>query len=544
MHTHTRTDRRISSSLEIPRIRTRTHTVIGPALSTNNCGEQDDFAVKFVLQCKGDACDAQTVALVSAAFIVGAMIANISGSYVARIVGVRRLLVWAGIILITGEVGNYFATDLVAFSAWRAIVGVGIGFISWGVPFFLSEYAPPDSRGLAMNYFPLAIVGAIFVVYLIGLGLSYSLCNETTLQWRILYVYGSIVPTVIYLISTTYEYAVAHSCGSSRSVAFSQERDGFGGQESWDSDDESRERDAMRRESVLSVSRENERDPMNIPFVSEDFMHSSSSAQQEQQQRRASSSRDLDASVDETGARSWIVFAVGIAACQQLTGVNAIISYTPGIFKAAGTSSPLLAAVLSNGTNVLCTFFSGIIVDRIGRRPLLLGSLIAMTTSLLVVSLFLLLIDISSGVFSSILSIVLVPMLLMTYIAGFALGPGPLFYLICAETFPADVRDRAMAFSNFCLWTFNLVTVTSFPFLFENLGESGTFLLCGSVSVGCCVFAYASVSETKGCQFLPSPTLYTEVSAATRSKRRRPATPLASSTPGGGAISKTRSADV
>jgi len=188
--------------------------VIGPALATNNCGDSDNFPVKFVLQCDGDSCDAWTVSLISATFIVGAMVANIGGSYVARIIGVRCLLVWAGIVLLIGEVGNLAATSLLTFSIWRAVVGVGIGFISWGVPFFLSEYAPPDSRGLAMNYFPLAIVGAIFVVYLIGLTLSYSVCADTKLQWKILYVYASLLPTAIYLMSTTYEYFLASSSES------------------------------------------------------------------------------------------------------------------------------------------------------------------------------------------------------------------------------------------------------------------------------------------------------------------------------------------
>lgn len=77
-----------------------------------------------------------------------------------------------------------------------------------------------------------------------------------------------------------------------------------------------------------------------------------------------------------------IVFAIGIAACQQLTGINAIISYAPGIFVQAGSSDPTVNSVVPNIINVICTLISGNVVDRFGRRPLLLISILVMTLSL------------------------------------------------------------------------------------------------------------------------------------------------------------------
>jgi len=77
-----------------------------------------------------------------------------------------------------------------------------------------------------------------------------------------------------------------------------------------------------------------------------------------------------------------IAFAIGIAACQQLTGINAIISYAPGIFVQAGSANPTINAVLPNIINVVCTTVSGQVVDRFGRRPLLLISILVMTVSL------------------------------------------------------------------------------------------------------------------------------------------------------------------
>jgi MFS transporter, SP family, galactose:H+ symporter len=205
----------------------------------------------------------------------------------------------------------------------------------------------------------------------------------------------------------------------------------------------------------------------------------------------------------------WFFFAFGIAACQQLSGINAIISYTPGIFSDAGAPNPVLSSTLTNLVNVFGTCFSGYLVDTRGRRPLLLKSLVLMTVSLFLVSLTSALIELihdDSSTLNNVLQIAVIP-LLMLYFLGFALGPGPLFYVICAETFDAEVRDRAMGVANFFLWTFNLITVTSFPFMYENVQETGTFAICGVTSAFCCVFAYFHVKETKDLDYVLSPLL-------------------------------------
>ena len=96
---------------------------------------------------------------------------------------------------------------------------------------------------------------------------------------------------------------------------------------------------------------------------------------------------------------------------------------------------------------------------------------------------------------------------MLLYYAGFALGPGPLFYVICAETFSDGIRDKAMSLSNFFLWTFNLTTVIAFPLLAPVLHEGGLFVACGTIGALCSTFVYTMVEETKGVgELAPSPT--------------------------------------
>lgn len=95
---------------------------------------------------------------------------------------------------------------------------------------------------------------------------------------------------------------------------------------------------------------------------------------------------------------------------------------------------------------------------------------------------------------------------MLIYYASFAFGPGPLFYVICAETFSDGVRDKAMSLANFFLWTFNLATVIAFPLLTPVLQEGGLFIMCGSIGACCTAFVYTMVAETKDIgELAPSP---------------------------------------
>ena len=87
--------------------------------------------------------------------------------------------------------------------------------------------------------------------------------------------------------------------------------------------------------------------------------------------------------------------------------------------------------------------------------------------------------------------------LLIVYYLAFALGPGPLFYVVVAETFSSHVREQALSLANFFLWTFNLVTVGTFPVLVKT-GEGFTFAIFGAIGVACVLFVLWTVKETRG----------------------------------------------
>ena len=148
---------RFSSSCESVRLllfqhqqQTGVHSgIIGPSLGTNNCGDKSMFPLRELLSCHdSDSCPASKVSFVSGAFILGAMLANLSGSAVSRRIGLKGIIALSAVLLQIGTYGTViFSSDEITFAVWRFVVGLAVGQLSFCVPFWLSQNSPPDSRG-------------------------------------------------------------------------------------------------------------------------------------------------------------------------------------------------------------------------------------------------------------------------------------------------------------------------------------------------------------------------------------------------------------
>lgn len=193
--------------------------------------------------------------------------------------------------------------------------------------------------------------------------------------------------------------------------------------------------------------------------------------------------------------RSAMIVGIGLAIAQQITGINTVIYYAPTIFKFAGLSSASAAILASVGVgviNVVLTVVAMQLIDRVGRRPLLLISLAGMAASLFVLGGAFLLPE-----FKSVLGWIAVGSL-MTYVGFFAVGLGPVFWLILSEIYPLRIRGRAMSVGTAANWLANLIVALTFLTLTKVIGKPGTFWLYAAVTVGAWFFAYFLVPETKG----------------------------------------------
>jgi MFS family permease len=141
--------------------------------------------------------------------------------------------------------------------------------------------------------------------------------------------------------------------------------------------------------------------------------------------------------------------------------------------------------------NVGFTFLAIKLIDRVGRRPLLLWGVFGQIVGLLLLSLCFL----NTG--SSLIGIIAVGSMAV-YIASFAIGLGPVFWLLISEIYPLKVRGVAMSFASVANWLFNLIVAITFLTLVNLIGQSGTFFMYGAIAIISWLFIYRRVPETRG----------------------------------------------
>ena len=191
-----------------------------------------------------------------------------------------------------------------------------------------------------------------------------------------------------------------------------------------------------------------------------------------------------------------LFIGIGIMFIQQATGINTVMYYAPTIFQKAGFTSDSAAISATVGVgivNVLMTLVAIRLVDRVGRKPLLSIGLAGMIGSLVVLAAaFLLQKDVGGALrWITIAS-------LAVYIASFAIGLGPIAWVLISEIYPLKVRGLAMSLATVTNWTVNFVVALTFLSIADALTPAGAFLLYAVVGVGGWFFCRWYVPETKG----------------------------------------------
>jgi sugar porter (SP) family MFS transporter len=190
-----------------------------------------------------------------------------------------------------------------------------------------------------------------------------------------------------------------------------------------------------------------------------------------------------------------LIVGIGLALFQQLSGINTVIYYAPTIFKFAGFKSAgasILGAV-GLGVVMLCMHVVAIfLIDRVGRRPLLLVGVAGQVVGLAILY--------AAFQFKQLASVVgdVAVGGLVVYVACFAVGLGPVFWLIISEIYPLAVRGAAMSAATVANWAMNLAVAVTFLTLVKVLGHAATFLAYGVLTVGAWFFIYKLVPETRG----------------------------------------------
>jgi SP family galactose:H+ symporter-like MFS transporter len=386
------------------------------------------------------------VELVVSAVLVGATIGAIASARITDALGRRAVLLAAAVSFGLGAIGSALSPNVAVLLSARLLVGLAIGVASYAVPLYISELAPPQSRGWLVSLNQLAITLGILISY--GVDYAFSMSNG----WR--WMLGlAVVPSVllfvgVILLPDTPRWLVRNG-----------------------------QLDAARR-VLLRIRRPDE--------VERELAEIESMVQ-----TRMGGWSELLAPT----MRIALVVGIGLAIFQQVTGINTVIYYAPTIIQIAGipsASGAILATVGVGAANVLMTIVAMLLLDRIGRRPLLLGGMTVMAIALAALGLAFRLSGQTGNL--GVVSVVW----LMVYVGAFAISLGPIFWLLIAEIYPLRVRGLAMGVATTANWASNLLVSLTFLTLTETLGASPTFWLYGLLTVVALIFAYRLVPETKG----------------------------------------------
>jgi MFS family permease len=198
----------------------------------------------------------------------------------------------------------------------------------------------------------------------------------------------------------------------------------------------------------------------------------------------------------EPGMRIVLFIGIALAILQQVTGINVFLYFAPKIFKSLGSGmdAALLETVVVGAVNVTFTVIAISVVDRLGRKPLMLLGAAGMGLSLLAVGLAAYLKSVGMWVLVFILG----------YIACFAMSVGPVTWVILSEIFPTHIRGRAMGIATICLWSANFVVSQTFPmmneseWLIDQFHRAFPFWVYAVFCVVLVLVVWRFVPETKG----------------------------------------------
>ncbi len=377
--------------------------------------------------------------------LLGAGLGSLFGGLLCDRFGRKRTIIITALVFTLGAALVATAANLEMILFGRFLTGLGVGFVFLVGPLYLAEIAPPHLRGSIVAVFQLIGVIGILMGYVINY-LFFDAGN-----WRAMFAVSMIPSSIIMFAMCAFpetpEWLLAHG----------------------------------KIEKAKHVLQRIRQDKLWESHLGE--MKKSASPAND-----ASWHRLLQPSV-----KFALFIGIMLNVFQQIVGINAVIYFAPKIFGEAGFGSGSASIVPTLGIgliNVLMTFVALQLLDRVGRRPLLLTGVIGIVVSLLLFTVTFFLDVPAKGIIAVIT--------LISYVGFFALSLGPIPGLIVAEIYPLSVRGRAMSLALAANWIFNFLVAQTFLPLVAILKVEGVFLLFAIISIFAFFFIKRFVPETKG----------------------------------------------
>jgi SP family arabinose:H+ symporter-like MFS transporter len=392
-----------------------------------------------------------TMAVALIGTIVGAAVGAIPSDKLGR----KKTLFLVSALYFFSALGTALAENWTFFIIFRFLGGVGVGASSVVAPIYISEISPAKSRGRLVGLFQFNVVLGILIAYLS----NYVIGQTSENSWR--WMLGvQAFPALLF-------YALIHLLPESPRWLLLQ-----------------RNNKAAAESILRKINTENYQQELTSILSTDPRFDKNQASRNE---KLFSKKYSLP-----------IVLAILIAVFNQFAGINAIIYYAPRVFELAGlgVQSSLLSTVGIGAVNFIFTLIAINVIDRLGRRTLMLIGSIGLIASLSMVSYSFFMQD--AGAANVLSSGLAITVYLMVYIAFFAFSQGAVIWVFISEIFPNEVRAKGQTLGSLTHWVMAAVITFSFPMLTAHLGGGSTFL----IFVGCMLlqllFVWRLMPETKG----------------------------------------------
>jgi sugar porter (SP) family MFS transporter len=380
--------------------------------------------------------------IAASSLLLGCVIGASVAAFTSDRFGRKRVLLAAAALFTLSSVGSALPRNLIEFAVARLVGGVAIGIASTLSPLYIAEISPAKTRGLLVSLNQLAIVTGILLSY----SVNYLLTGAGPTNWRWMFA-SAALPSIAFFLT----------------LLFIPESPRW----------------------LMQKGREQEAAHFLSQIVGPQAASGKVAA------IRAAISEESGDLLDPRFRKAMIV-AIAIALFSQFTGINTIIYYGSIVFLEhvphQTASTALWANVIIGAINFVATIAGMLLIDRAGRKSILMSAFGGMALSLAAVS--------AAIRFEA--SGVIVLIFVLTYVACFAVGVGTGTWVLMAEICPTKVRGRAMSVATVFLWCGTLLVTLTFLSLVTVLTAAGVFLLYAVISIAAFLFVWRGVPETKG----------------------------------------------